>query len=719
MAIKRQVRCVFFWQLGALLYKNVILGFRLWKGTLCHLLIPMIMVIIFGAISAATATNGEVRVPSPLVEFSSSANSDISRGLPKCRIYDVTGGKYGNGVPFPNVDCVTLAYAPTSNPEVVRIMTKLAELNSVTHSTNSTTIVDVMGFLSNDSLIEYALANPGILGSGVIFPDTLIINLNATVDGGEGIPTIPIEVLYNNTVVGKFAGTTGDDLLYSTVNIVSTPLQVYRAVVEAILAIHTNSPNPDVSFDVRKFPLPSTSNGVSSSLDDLVGIFVYLGVMIPFILTLRQVVAEKENNLLDSMRMTGLLESAYWLSWFLYFAFTSLISTTLMYFAGTVMGTPIFVNVDSNIIFQTLYFYFLATLSLALALSTLIATTKLATMVGFCFLALGVMVEVMFSIAPLILDLVYNPYIIPTPALQAINLYPPVLFSKMTTDFSTTILPYLLPGTQTTVRNQYTQADFVDGFYRYGTTTSPLLQSQLNFSTCILNPDSLGTQSLVTCYSQAGACPTIHGSVISPCPTVACSNDWGQVYSTAESCQGVGGVLVNGVCQCRYVTASNDDNLTNLIWLIALYFAIAWYCGQIFTYGHGRSEPFYFPLLPWYWFPSLKRKSKLSGVYGIAKDADVLREERDIQAGMYDSRPVLVTGLKKIFGGKFTAVNGLSFSIEKGTCFALLGHNGAGKTTAIKMLSGLTSLTDGDILVHGVSIRDSLSAVRHEIGACP
>ena len=51
-----------------------------------------------------------------------------------------------------------------------------------------------------------------------------------------------------------------------------------------------------------------------------------------------------------------------------------------------------------------------------------------------------------------------------------------------------------------------------------------------------------------------------------------------------------------------------------------------------------------------------------------------------------------------------TAVDGLTLTIQQGELFALLGVNGAGKTTAIRMLSCLTKPTGGDAMVGGFSI---------------
>ena len=66
-----------------------------------------------------------------------------------------------------------------------------------------------------------------------------------------------------------------------------------------------------------------------------------------------------------------------------------------------------------------------------------------------------------------------------------------------------------------------------------------------------------------------------------------------------------------------------------------------------------------------------------------------------------------------------TAVNKLSLEIRQGELFSLLGLNGAGKTTAIKMLSCLTKPTEGDAVVGGCSIIKEADEVKRLIGVSP
>lgn len=65
------------------------------------------------------------------------------------------------------------------------------------------------------------------------------------------------------------------------------------------------------------------------------------------------------------------------------------------------------------------------------------------------------------------------------------------------------------------------------------------------------------------------------------------------------------------------------------------------------------------------------------------------------------------------------AVDGVSFSINKGEIFGFLGPNGAGKTTTIRMLATVLEPDRGDVTISGHSVRTNPRAVRSLIGVCP
>ncbi|PYT59920.1 MAG: multidrug ABC transporter ATP-binding protein [Acidobacteria bacterium] len=66
--------------------------------------------------------------------------------------------------------------------------------------------------------------------------------------------------------------------------------------------------------------------------------------------------------------------------------------------------------------------------------------------------------------------------------------------------------------------------------------------------------------------------------------------------------------------------------------------------------------------------------------------------------------------------GNFTAVDDVSFRVEKGEIFGFLGPNGSGKTTVIKMLTGLLPLSGGSAQVEGLDVRTDSESVREWIG---
>ena len=77
---------------------------------------------------------------------------------------------------------------------------------------------------------------------------------------------------------------------------------------------------------------------------------------------------------------------------------------------------------------------------------------------------------------------------------------------------------------------------------------------------------------------------------------------------------------------------------------------------------------------------------------------------------------VQVDGLTKRFGS-FTAVDDLSFSIEKGSVYGFLGQNGAGKSTTMRMMLGLIHPTSGSVSINGIPFNENRKAALQQIGA--
>ena len=82
---------------------------------------------------------------------------------------------------------------------------------------------------------------------------------------------------------------------------------------------------------------------------------------------------------------------------------------------------------------------------------------------------------------------------------------------------------------------------------------------------------------------------------------------------------------------------------------------------------------------------------------------------------MEHNKIISVSNLTKTFSD-FTAVNDISFEVAKGEIFGFLGANGAGKTTAMKMLIGISKPSSGEATVAGFDIAKQSEMVKKNIG---
>ncbi|MHC4872170.1 MAG: ABC transporter ATP-binding protein [Planctomycetota bacterium] len=83
-------------------------------------------------------------------------------------------------------------------------------------------------------------------------------------------------------------------------------------------------------------------------------------------------------------------------------------------------------------------------------------------------------------------------------------------------------------------------------------------------------------------------------------------------------------------------------------------------------------------------------------------------------------KPIVVTsGLHKMYGADFVAVESLDLKIMEGQIFGFIGPNGAGKTTTIRMLCGLLTPTGGKAKVAGVDVVASPRSIRKYVGYMP
>ncbi|KPA77107.1 putative ABC1 transporter [Leptomonas pyrrhocoris] len=147
-----------------------------------------------------------------------------------------------------------------------------------------------------------------------------------------------------------------------------------------------------------------------------------------------------------------------------------------------------------------------------------------------------------------------------------------------------------------------------------------------------------------------------------------------------------------------------------------LYYLLMLYLDAVVPKEWGTPKhPLFFVLDPIDWCFQRKHKRLEGGPDGRAENG--VFETTD-----YADDVVSFDGLRKEYtrgGERFLAVNNLYWGMQEGEISVLLGHNGAGKTTVLNMMTGMTEPDEGDCYIYGHSVRTEKSAVRQLLGFCP
>ncbi|KAK2156997.1 hypothetical protein LSH36_201g05094 [Paralvinella palmiformis] len=153
----------------------------------------------------------------------------------------------------------------------------------------------------------------------------------------------------------------------------------------------------------------------------------------------------------------------------------------------------------------------------------------------------------------------------------------------------------------------------------------------------------------------------------------------------------------------------------------AIYFIIGWYVRHVFPGKYGLAQPWYFCLSRRYWCKGCCCGDKTDRDYMTEMNgASIVLGEPDpvnLSAGIQTNS--LHKDFKKRGKEHRIAVNNLTVNFYRGQITALLGENGAGKTTMINMLTGYLRPTSGHAFIEGNSIISDVSEIRGNLGICP
>ncbi|PAA80698.1 hypothetical protein BOX15_Mlig024875g1, partial [Macrostomum lignano] len=189
---------------------------------------------------------------------------------------------------------------------------------------------------------------------------------------------------------------------------------------------------------------------------------------------------------------------------------------------------------------------------------------------------------------------------------------------------------------------------------------------------------------------------------------------------------------------------------------------LTWYLEKVFPGAYGVPKPWYFPFSPSYWCGQSKKALTVDVEGGIdnlgasasslasspVSDSSRSSQEKPASNGVtagvelnghnsshFEDEPkhlsvgINVRNLTKVYepgrcackknAKPFTAVDNLSYNFYEGQVTSFLGHNGAGKSTTMSLLTGLYTPTSGTAFIGGYDIRTEMDQIRQQLGLCP
>ncbi|KAL2914225.1 hypothetical protein HK105_206322 [Polyrhizophydium stewartii] len=446
-------------------------------------------------------------------------------------------------------------------------------------------------------------------------------------------------------------------------------LAFVRGLDEAIITVlddPTATVKANIDISLKDWPLIPPSHLSDSVVLPLGPVFFFCSEMIIFINVLNQIVTEKELKLRHGMEVMGLRPAVYWLSHLLSNTALVFINALFTCIFGLAFGFEVFRNTNFAVLLILFFLFGEAMLMFAFFLTTLVRRSRVAIMIGIFLFIVGLLFESFVFSGP---NLGY------------------IWWSRDTIGPIGWGILMFLP------------------FFNFG-------HMFLDISTLTTGKFDL----LSLTYIPGPGFPW--SSLYSPLPPASLP-----VYGDKPP-------DVPPVVQAWYLLIMN----------CALYGLLLWYFDNVIPNEYGMASPPWFFLTPNYWgFETSSAKStnrrewqkrNTSGKAMIplegGEDSDVVASRECALDPEYF--PALkIVNLRKVYRKSplyvskhdKVAVRNSCFTVEEGTLLALLGQNGAGKSTTISVLSGLTPATSGDALIYDLSVRYNIQRIRRIMGICP
>eukprot|EP00931_Biecheleriopsis_adriatica_P084220 TRINITY_DN5797_c0_g1_i2.p1 TRINITY_DN5797_c0_g1~~TRINITY_DN5797_c0_g1_i2.p1 ORF type:complete len:1395 (+),score=291.85 TRINITY_DN5797_c0_g1_i2:23-4207(+) len=166
-------------------------------------------------------------------------------------------------------------------------------------------------------------------------------------------------------------------------------------------------------------------------------------------------------------------------------------------------------------------------------------------------------------------------------------------------------------------------------------------------------------------------------------------------------------------CQSPTRIFSAGESIALMLVDVVLYAFLAWWLDQVWQGEYGRAKPLTFCFDPAYICPGRRQRRNAATEEQLLQVEDGHAVQRGRQVALS------LCNLRKVFPGGKVAVDGMDLEVFGGEIFALLGHNGAGKTTCMNCVVGLIPMTSGEASVNGCDVRCDIEGARRQMSICP
>ena len=521
--------------------------------------------------------------------------------------------------------------------------------------------------------VTNALNQSGILNTTLGRQLTTVLEDEAAIAvAGQFVSTLLIAQSEQNVTLGSVHSLFREELLDANILNVTASAAKNPAVAAAATLFATLTGGKEV---VWASPMPTPEYAVNVFLaiaGFLLGQLTVMATLYPFGVLVKSLVEEKEMQLRELMKIAGLqpwVNTAGWvITFFVLFFVSALIVTTYI-------TTALFSRTSFTLLFAHIFSFYVSNISLALMLSTFFTRSRLASI-----------------LSPVVLFCMLCPrYIFFAPGIEDTDLV-----------WARYLAAFLAPtafAMGTDVFGQYEGANMGMQWVDITTKSGNLPEFTVGSSFLMLYVDTILYLFLAWYFDNV--LPSAFGTPRSPwfcvtpgwwCPRWADKRNFHCCLACVDDEAQIDDDNAHGPAPEREHHTRRHVHFTGRCWTM-------------------RGSP----------------EAEAEETEGSNASSSNSRVET-LSPELYERAPVRIRKLRKVYGRAFgcntqpkVAVEGLDLDLVSGNITCLLGHNGAGKSTTIKMMCGLSVPTDGDVEMWGRSARYSMDSVRQTtgIGWCP